>query len=116
MEPKSKEVFGLSSEENTSTLDAKVVIQGHGNRMVYMFDTLFSSVIGPDSETVCEILSEVGERHVRLGISKSWFAFMGMSLIATLEETMESGFDDEVKEAWLNVYEAISTEMTKYMD
>ena len=115
IEPKAKEVFGFSIDYNVASPLAKMGLLVHGLRMVSMFDSIFSSVLGPDLETAAEILAEVGQRHERLGVSKEWFPAMGKSLISTLRETAGESFNENVSNAWENVFDAISEEMSRGM-
>ena len=39
----------------------------HAVRMIHMFDAALS-MLGPDTETLCEILRELGKRHIGYGV------------------------------------------------
>lgn len=76
---------------------------------------LFSAnvITGPDVEFMEEILSQVGERHVKMGISVSFFPFLGNALVWAIRKDIGDEMTEEHEEAWEEVYDAISGEIVK---
>lgn len=77
---------------------------------------LCRSITGPDVEFIEEILCGVGKRHSKLGVSPSFFPYLGTALVYALEETLgASNFSPADRNAWEKVYEIISAGMIKAM-
>ena len=60
-----------------------------------------------------EILGQVGQRHVKMGISVSFFPFLGNALTWAIKKDIGDELTDEHIEAWEDVYDAISGEIVK---
>jgi len=84
----------------------------HAEGIVHLFDSILQ-MLGPDVEFMEEILSQVGERHVKMGISVSFFPFLGNALIWAIQKDIGDEMTDEHIEAWEAVYDAISGEIVK---
>jgi hemoglobin-like flavoprotein len=70
-------------------------------------------MLGPDIELLTEIMHELGLKHVRYGVKPEMFPIMGDALVHTLETTLKGNFTEPVKEAWLQVYAALSQDMIR---
>ena len=68
---------------------------------------------GPDIELLCEILEELGQKHVRYGVKPEMFPVMGEALTHTLAECLGKDFDSAAKEAWKDKYKEICSDMLK---
>lgn len=86
----------------------------HAVRMLQMLDSAFS-MLGPDTETLEEMLQELGERHVRYGVKPSYVPFLGKALVASLSKAIPEKWDDKVEAAWIEVYEELSGELMRSM-
>jgi hemoglobin-like flavoprotein len=94
----------------------------HAVHLIQMIDTTIN-MLGPDIEMLTEIMIELGKKHVRYGVTPQMFPIMGQCLLQTIEECLTksaaSGNSDhfqytpEMKQAWLQVYIALSTDMIK---
>ena len=73
------------------------------------------SLLGPDTQTLGQILYDLGRKHVHMGVKAEFFPDMGTSLIKMLGEMLGDKFDDEMEESWKEVYGAISGQMIKAM-
>lgn len=60
------------------------------------------------TETLDEILFELGKRHVKYGVSPHFFPFMGQALLFALESALGNHWNDDLKEAWVEVYDELS--------
>lgn len=54
------------------------------------------------------LLKELGERHVKYGISPKYYPMVGTALLKTLESYLETDWTPEVKQAWTYGYGAIA--------
>lgn len=72
-------------------------------------------LLGPDIELLTEILLELGVKHERFGVKASYYVPMGQALIQMLEELLgkDKYFTDDVKDSWLEVYQALSYDMIR---
>jgi methyl-accepting chemotaxis protein len=84
----------------------------HAAYLVQMLDTALN-MLGPDIELLTEIMHELGIKHVRYGVKPEMFPIMGVALLHTLETTLKSDFTEDVKEAWIEVYSALSQDMIR---
>jgi len=80
--------------------------------MIHMFDAALN-MLGPDTETLLEILEELGRRHIQYGVKAHYYPFMGQALVHALKETIGKAMTPEVTEAWIEVYELLSGEIMK---
>ena len=70
------------------------------------------NMLGPDIETLTEIMTDLGAKHIRYGVKAHMFPIMGRCLIATLEECLPNGhFTPSVKEAWVETYKTLSDDL-----
>ena len=53
-------------------------------------------------------LRELAIRHAGYGVKAEHFAPVGAALIWILEQSLGADFSDEVRSAWLSVYDALS--------
>lgn len=98
-------------------VEAFANVKQHGDNIVSLFDTLLQ-LIGPDVEFLEDICQQVGERHAKLGIAKSYFPKMGLALLHGLEVTLgatDHPLDDENRDAWRDVYKNLSDEILRAM-
>jgi hemoglobin-like flavoprotein len=84
----------------------------HAAYLVQMLDTALN-MLGPDTELLTEIMHELGMKHVRYGVKPEMFPIMGDALLHTLETTLKSDFTETIKEAWIEVYSALSQDMIR---
>ena len=71
-------------------------------------------MLGPDMEFLEEILEQVGGRHAKMGVSVSFFPYLGQALQWALVQTIgEDQMSDDHREAWDDVYDLISNDIVK---
>lgn len=58
-----------------------------------------------------EVLSSLGNRHVKYGAIPQYYAAVGHVLLRTLEQYLQHEWSPELKQAWANAYEVITTQM-----
>jgi len=82
----------------------------HASYLIQMIDTALN-MLGPDIELLTEIMTELGQKHVKYGVKPEYFPKMGVALVETLEELLGDSWTNPVKEAWVETYEALSGDM-----
>lgn len=109
LQPRAKKVFGYDKSEEQGQKHAEI----HGKAFGKLLDSIFQ-MLGPDTEFIEEILTQVGKRHKVMGVNPSFFPFLGQALIFALEtKYLEKPLTDDQREAWEEVFEAISNDITK---
>lgn len=87
------------------------MMQKHTDGIVHLLDSILQ-MLGPDVEFIEEILGQIGSRHAKMGVSPSFFPFLGQAFIWAMEKTLGE-MTDEQKESWEEVYDAISEQIVK---
>lgn len=64
-------------------------------------------------EFIEEILNQIGKRHAKMGVSPSFFPFLGTAFVWAMEQTIGDSMTDDHKEAWDEACEAISGAIIK---
>lgn len=73
-------------------------------------------MLGPDTELLTEVMSDLGNKHDRYGVKTFMYQSMGDGLIHTLEKFLAEDFKECQKEAWLEVYRALTGDMILVKD
>ena len=67
-------------------------------------------------DRIVPAVQNLGRRHVGYGARDGDYDTVGAALLWTLEQGLGDAFDDEVKEAWANVYGVLATTMIDAAD
>eukprot|EP00977_Amphora_coffeiformis_P003562 scaffold689_cov186-Amphora_coffeaeformis.AAC.12 len=67
LQPRSKNFYGFKED----AAKGELMMAKHAEGIVHLFDSILQ-MLGPDVEFMEEILGQVGERHVKMGISVSF--------------------------------------------
>lgn len=78
--------------------------------MIQMLDTSLQ-MLGPDIELLTEINHDLGARHVRYGVTPEMYSFMGKSLLFMLEKMLGKNFTPERKQAWVEIYAELTSDI-----
>lgn len=116
--PKAKALFGFPEDMNPGSAEMQTNKRFliHASYMIRMFDKQLQ-MLGPDTELLKEILTDLGKKHARMGVHENWFPAMGESLIETLRECLgEEVFTPEIEGSWKQVYNGLSGEMILSMN
>jgi methyl-accepting chemotaxis protein len=70
-------------------------------------------LLGPDIELLTEILLQLGEKHHHFGVKPSYYPPMGQALINTMADMLGDKFTREIKDAWLETYQALAYDMIR---
>jgi hemoglobin-like flavoprotein len=114
LEPEAKKIFGFGSDPGP--LSEKLVksprFVKHAKYFIQMIDKALG-MLGPDIELLTEILLELGVKHVSYGVKPEYFPSMGRALLFAVKEREGAHYTDEVKDAWVEVYGALSYDMIR---
>jgi hemoglobin-like flavoprotein len=115
LEPGAKRIFGFSKNFDTN-LEANRKsprFVKHAKYFVQMIDKALG-MLGPDIELLTEILMDLGANHASYGVQPEYFVSMGRALLASIKEQLGDGvYTEEVKDAWVEVYGALSYDMIR---
>lgn len=79
--------------------------------MIAMLDRALN-MLGPDSELLTEVMTDLGKKHVNLGIKDVYYySIMGDSLLLALGELLEKDFTPGVEKSWTIVYGELASAM-----
>lgn len=114
--PDVKALFGfpLTMDPQSDTMAKSRRFLQHASYMIEMF-TKALNLLGPDTGLLQETLKDLGQRHARFGVKAEFVPHMGNALIAMLRDILGPKFTPDVKEAWQEVYKALSKAMIKAM-
>jgi hemoglobin-like flavoprotein len=81
--------------------------------MIHMFEAALH-MLGPETETLNEILTDLGKRHIQYGVLPHYFpCVMGHAVVYALKETIGDSMSPDVTEAWVEVYNELSGAIMK---
>ena len=103
--------FGKDTELNEEFFKSPRLLH-HASFFIKMVDRAIA-LLGPDIELLTEIMLDLGKQHSEFGVKKSYYPPMGQALIKTLEELLGDKFKKSHKDAWLEVYQALSYDMIR---
>lgn len=70
-------------------------------------------MMGPDLETMYETLTELGNKHERLGVTSYHYRKMGDALVDTMEELLGEQFTPQCKQAWQDMWYMMADTMMR---
>lgn len=71
------------------------------------------NLLGPDIELLTDIMLELGEQHYKFGVQASFYPPMGQALLKVLQKFLGENFTDDMKNAWLETYQALAYDMIR---
>jgi len=108
-------VFGLDKGKASAIPQLEKMGQLiHAVRMLEMLDAAFT-MLGPDTDTLEEVLRDLGGRHLRYGVRPQHFPYLGQALVHALRTAIPEQWNDSVEAAWMEVYEELSGEIMHSM-
>ncbi|CAJ1936885.1 unnamed protein product [Cylindrotheca closterium] len=118
LQPNAKLALGLPKDldiTSRATMEENKRFAKKASYFVKFFLLMIGKVVdmlGPDMDTVEDILLDLGQRHVRYGVQPEFYVSLGQALMTTLEANLKpADFNAPVKAAWVQVYAAISHSM-----
>jgi nitric oxide dioxygenase len=79
---------------------------------IKLFQVISFAVCSLDNlDELLPILQDLGRRHVKYGTQPQHYAYVGDSLIYTLEKVLKNKFTTEIRQAWLDLYTLMSAAM-----
>mmetsp|Transcript_45789 Transcript_45789/g.110985 ORF Transcript_45789/g.110985 Transcript_45789/m.110985 type:complete len:160 (+) Transcript_45789:141-620(+) len=113
LEPEAKAIFGFEVDADVAEeLSKSPRFTKHAKYFIQMIDKALG-MLGPDIELLTEILLDLGHKHVGYGVKPEYFPSMGRALIYAVKENLGEKFNDETKDAWIEVYGALSYDMIR---
>jgi nitric oxide dioxygenase len=110
--PETKVLFGFRLDiepDSPELLKSKNFVR-HSAYLIQMIDTAVN-LLGPDIETLTEIMYELGVKHIRFGVKPYMFPIMGECLIEAIEDSLDESLKPEVRGAWKSTFDALSNDM-----
>jgi nitric oxide dioxygenase len=110
--PETKVLFGFSQDiepDSPELLKSKNFVR-HSAYLIQMIDTAVN-LLGPDIETLTEIMYDLGVKHIRFGVEPYMFPIMGECLIEAIEDSLDESLKPEVRGAWKSTFDALSNDM-----
>src|SRR5262245_27243225 len=76
---------------------------------------MIAAIVGAldERELFQSIISHTGRQHARFGVKPSHFVAFGDALIWSLEQQFGAAFTPELKEAWIELYRNVQSEMLR---
>ena len=62
-------------------------------------------------EDILDEVAKLARRHISYGVKPDHYTIVGEALLWTLEKGLAENWNSEVKEAWINCYEILSSAM-----
>lgn len=114
MEPEAKTIFGFDRNADVENeLSKSPRFTKHAKYFIQMIDKALG-MLGPDIELLTEILLDLGQKHVSYGVKPEYFPSMGRALIHSVQLQLgDKTFTEETKDAWVEVYGALSYDMIR---
>jgi hemoglobin-like flavoprotein len=114
LEPEAKRIFGFGASMGpiSDSLMKSARFTKHAKYFIQMIDKALG-MLGPDIELLTEILLDLGAKHVTYGVKPEYFPSMGRALLFAVKERLGDEWTDEVKDAWVEVYGALSYDMIR---
>jgi hemoglobin-like flavoprotein len=112
LEPEAKKIFGFGAGPISEKLMKSPRFTKHAKYFIQMIDKALG-MLGPDIELLTEILLELGAKHVSYGVKPEYFPSMGRALLHAVKESLGDYFTEDVKDAWVEVYGALSYDMIR---
>jgi len=111
LEPDAKVIFGFQKDADVNTeLTKSARFIKHAKYFIQMIDKALG-MLGPDIELLTEILMDLGKKHMGYGVKPEYYPSMGRALIFSVKECLGDNFTDDMKDAWLEVFSALSYDM-----
>jgi hemoglobin-like flavoprotein len=114
--PQAKIVFGfpIDIDVYSSELLRSKRFLAHAAYLLDMIGTALD-MLGPDIELLTLVMLDLGKKHIRFGVKPEMFPIMGEALIYMLEDTLGDEFTEEMTDAWITTYSALSGDMIRGM-
>jgi hemoglobin-like flavoprotein len=81
-------------------------MEAQGKKLFASLELTIDSLRKPDVLTAT--LKGLGTRHIKYGVLPKHYPMVGSSLLKSLESALGNGWMDEVKQAWIEAYTAVT--------
>jgi hemoglobin-like flavoprotein len=98
-----------------TTPDARRLFPDNMERLhLKLMDTVAAIVGALENRALLQsIINHTARHHAQFGVNSSQYAAFGKALIWSLEQQLGSEFSSELRQAWIELYETVQTEMIK---
>lgn len=110
--PRAKDVFGVPRDHEVTEDEVKTSpYLAHAYNLVNILDGALQ-LLGPDSESLREILHDLGKKHSAYGISAQLMPYMSHAILNVFKAALSKDvFTPEVEDAWVQVFDELNGEM-----
>ncbi len=98
----------------TKPLFANAHMEEQGKKLFSSLVLTIDSLRKP--EFLAETLRGLGTRHIKYGVLPQHYPMVGNSLLKSLESSLEHAWTDDVKQAWVEAYTAVTELMLEGAD
>lgn len=103
IDPQTKVVFGFRADQNIEANPLlRMGVLVHAARIMHMLDCVIS-LLGPDTDTLDEVLNQVGERHKKQGVKKEHFAVLIQAICTSLKDIIGDEWSKDNQTAWEDI-------------
>lgn len=90
----------------------------HPKEQALKFMTMLTMVVSKlqKLDEIIEDIKSLARRHNRYGVKTAYYRIVGAALIWTLHEVLKDKWNDELEEAWIEVYGLISQAMIRQQE
>ena len=110
--------FGRDVSELNDRFYASPGLHQHAKNVIRYLDRAIDLLASGDSDNeLGGVLLDLGQKHASFGVTARMYQPMGQALIATVAEILgEDRFTPDVLQAWIEVFEALASEMIRAKD
>jgi hemoglobin-like flavoprotein len=113
--PETKVIFGFQENDEIETSPKlRMRLMVHGTAMFRFLDSILA-LLGPDTDTIADVMAGLGKRHEKLGVKKEHFPLLGLAIRDSLSKIMVGTWTPSIDEAWKDVFDELSEVMVKEM-
>eukprot|EP00934_Nitzschia_sp_Nitz4_P009242 Nitzschia sp. Nitz4//scaffold201_size42423//40844//41768//NITZ4_007381-RA/size42423-snap-gene-0.42-mRNA-1//-1//CDS//3329541353//9232//frame0 len=102
--------FGTGFSEVCEEMYCHPAFKAHSKGVVKMLDEAIQ-MLGPDMMPLILELETLGARHVEYGVLPAHYDIVGQALLYTLEAALGDGWNQKLKDGWIQIYGAVSGAM-----
>eukprot|EP00934_Nitzschia_sp_Nitz4_P003181 Nitzschia sp. Nitz4//scaffold5_size260463//32982//33533//NITZ4_000944-RA/size260463-augustus-gene-0.0-mRNA-1//1//CDS//3329555226//3171//frame0 len=113
LEPRAAAVFAFGKDAKFDDEFYKSPrLRRHAAHYMDMVDRAVN-LLGPDFELLTDIMMDLGAQHYKFGVEPSFYPPMGQALLLVMHKFLGDHFTQEMKDSWLEVYQALALDMIR---
>lgn len=120
MDPSTMPVFGLKEDQHVHILVEtnpmiRMSVLVHSQNIIKIIDGILS-LLGPDHEMLEALLSDQGQRHLRMGVKPEHISLLGDASREVLSQILpKEKWNIDTDNAWKELFSELTTIMVKSM-